>query len=87
MESSIVQEEAGLPKDSTETQTHYLMRKEVYDRAVQSGKDKERAEVLASIFRNVYFMGCSYPDEVVNESRRFWPKGALENPLYEKLED
>ena len=60
------------------------MRVDVYDEAVKEGLDHERALVLCNIFKSAYFMGCSYPEEVMLDSRRFWPEEALKNPLYEE---
>ena len=44
-----------------EIDSHFQMRKQVYERALQDGKTKEEASLTASIFRNMYFLGCSYP--------------------------
>ena len=58
------------------------MRLSVYDSATTEGVDHERAVVLMNVFKNSYFMGCTYHEEVMNESKRFWPKEALDKPLY-----
>lgn len=59
------------------------MRLHVYEEALKAGMDHERAVVLSNVFRNCYFMGCKYHDDVLTESKRFWPKEALDNPIYE----
>ena len=48
------------------------MRKTVYERALSAGESEERAALLATIFRNCYFMGCSYPEEVLKNSQTYW---------------
>ena len=58
------------------------MRKHVFETALASGIPEDRALVLSQVFKNSYFMGCSYPDSVQSESRKFWPKAALDHPLY-----
>lgn len=37
---------------------------------------------MSNIFKNAYFMGCEYPEDVMKESKKFWPEDALKNPLY-----
>ncbi|CDW82627.1 UNKNOWN [Stylonychia lemnae] len=59
------------------------MRLQVYDNAVSAGLDHDRAVVLMNVFKNSYFMGCTYHDDVMTESRRFWPKEAIDKPLYQ----
>lgn len=61
------------------------MRKSVYDKAIEEGLTEERAIVMCNIFKNAYFMGCGYPDSILIESKRYWPKEALDNPLYEEI--
>ena len=59
------------------------MRKYVYDKAIETGQyENGRAVMLCSIFRNAYYMGCTYPEEVLTESKKFWPREAIENPLF-----
>ena len=76
-----------IEKDVTETDTHFRLRKYVFESAVSAGVSPERAVVLASLFHNAYYLGCTYPEEALKESRRYWPQEALQNPLYELLED
>jgi hypothetical protein len=59
------------------------MRKYVYDGALKDGLTVEKAIVLSNIFKNAYFMGCKYHDEVMEQSRKYWPEDALKKPLYE----
>jgi hypothetical protein len=47
---------------------------------------EERAIVLSQIFKNAYFMGCTYPESVLEESRKYWPREALQNPIYAPME-
>jgi hypothetical protein len=49
------------------------MRLSVFESAVAGRVDLERAVVLAAIFKNAYFMGCTYPEEALAESRKYWP--------------
>ena len=80
MESSSAQ--SDMVKEDYETEHHFRLRRSVFDNAVANSVPTERAIVLASIFKNNYFMGCEYPEEVMKESRKYWPKGAIENPIY-----
>lgn len=59
------------------------MRKQVYDKAIKEGVTKERAIVLSNVFKNAYYMGCSYHVDVMKESKKYWPEEALQNPLYD----
>jgi hypothetical protein len=47
------------------------MRRTVYTRALKD-VDHERAELLATIFRNCYFLGAGYNEDVVKESQKHW---------------
>ena len=85
MESSSAKTQSGISKGDNEIEHHFKLRKSVYDSAVAKGVPGERAVVLASIFKNNYFMGCEYPEEVMKESRKYWPKEALDRPLYQPL--
>ena len=75
-----------LKKDVTETEKHFKMRSSTYERAIAAGVPEERAIVLSQVFKNAYFMGCSYPESVMEESKKYWPKEALANPLYTALD-
>lgn len=87
MESASSQPASGvIVKDMTETEGHFRMRKQVYEAALASGQTEEQAVVISSIFKNAYFMGCTYPEEVIQKSRTFWPREALDNPLYSHSE-
>lgn len=61
-------ESSTITKDCTETEAHFRMRREVYERALAGGATHDRAVVLSAVFRNSYFMGCAYPEEVIKES-------------------
>jgi XRN-Two Binding Domain, XTBD len=74
-------------KEPTEIETHFKLRKHVYDQALASGLSQDRAYTLAQVFKNAYFMGCQYHEAVLSESKKFWPKKALEQPLYTPLDD
>lgn len=82
--NNIPQPYHSLAKEPYETEKHFNMRVHVYDEAVKAGLDHERAIVLCNVFKNAYFMGCSYPEEVMEESKKFWPHEALANPIYEE---
>ena len=51
-----------------EVDSHFAMRKQVFERALSAGKTQERAAMLASVFRNCYFLGCGYEDSIMKES-------------------
>ena len=55
-----------------EIESHFAMRKQVYQRALTHGNSAEKAALLASVFRNCYFLGCGYSDDVVAASQQFW---------------
>ena len=59
------------------------MRKQVYERALEGEKTPEQAALLASVFRNCYFMGCGYHEDVMQESQKFWDAQWVEH--YVKL--
>lgn len=48
------------------------MRVDVYERAIQDGIDDERAQQMAVVFRNCYFLGSEYSEGVVKESQKYW---------------
>jgi hypothetical protein len=75
-----------LKKDVAETEKHFKMRYYTYEHALADRVTEERAIVLSQIFKNAYFMGCSYPDSVMEESRKYWPREALQNPIYAPME-
>mgnify|MGYP006970071336 CR=1 FL=1 len=45
------------------------MRLAVYERAVAKGVQPERATLLATIFKNCYFIGTGYNADLVSESQ------------------
>ena len=71
----------GLVRMQDEIESHFNMRVEVYERAKADGKDEDRAQLLASIFRNCYFLGCDYKEvgPVVEESQKYWQKAWIEH--------
>eukprot|EP00347_Sterkiella_histriomuscorum_P005890 403354884 len=73
----------ALAKESQETENQFQMRLHVYDEAVKTGIDHERAIVLMNVFKNAYYMGCTYHEDVMKESMRFWPQQAIDKPLYQ----
>jgi hypothetical protein len=58
------------------------MRLQTFQNAVAAGVSEDRATVLSFAFRTMYFMGCAFPDGIMVESKKYWPKECLENPLY-----
>ena len=69
-----------LQKDFNETEGQFKARKQVYENVVsQLPKDMDTQEKhlegvkLSNVFRNVYFMGCNYPEETLKNSKKFWP--------------
>jgi hypothetical protein len=62
------------------------LRKQVFDMACADGVPKERAVVLSEVYRNAYYMGCAYPESVMQQSKKYWPKEALTNPLFTTLD-
>ena len=55
-----------------EIDSHFSMRKQVYERAIHDGKTPEEAALTANIFRNMYFLGCGYPQEVMTATQKYW---------------
>jgi len=51
-----------------EIDSQYEMRVRVYERAVADGLDGEKADLMATIFKNCYFMGCTYHEDVMKQS-------------------
>ena len=66
MEPNTVSSE--LPQESSEITSHYKMRLTVYQRAKADGLKEERAALLATIFKNCYFMGSGYNEDLMRES-------------------
>jgi hypothetical protein len=62
------------------------LRKQVFDFAVADGVPKDRAVVLSEIFRNAYYMGCSYPESAMQQSKKYWPQEAIAKPLFTTLD-
>ena len=62
-----------------EVDSHFEMRKQVFNRAMSDGTSNERAALLASVFRNCYFMGCGYHEDVIKESQKFWDPEWIEH--------
>ena len=54
-----------LTQNHDEVGSHFKMRQTVYARALQAGKTPEQASLMATVFRNCYFMGCGYSEEVM----------------------
>jgi hypothetical protein len=75
-----------ITQDVTETKKHFGMRKHVYEKAIGDGVAQERAVVLSQVFKNCYYMGCSYPESVMNESKKYWPSEALSKPLFNQVD-
>lgn len=50
----------------------------MYDAAIEAKVSKEKAVVLCNIFRNMHYMGCEYPEEVMRESQKYWPEDLLD---------
>ena len=46
----------------------------MYERAIKDGIDDERAQQMAIVFRNCYFLGAEYSEEVVKESQKYWER-------------
>ena len=68
-----------LEQHHDEVDSHFAMRQQVYERALSEGKAPEKAALLASVFRNCYFLGCGYPEEVMKESQKFWDQSWIEH--------
>ena len=69
-------------KEHQETEKHYQMRLHVYTEAIKNGESHDKAIVLMNVFKSAYFMGCQYHPDVMTDSQRYWPKHAIENPIY-----
>ena len=55
------------------------MRMTVYERASKDGHDHDRAALLATIFKNCYFIGSGYNPDLVLESQKYWDKQWIEH--------
>ena len=55
------------------------MRQQVYSRAMLAGKTHEQALLTASVFRNCYFMGCGYQEDVMTETQKYWDNEWVEH--------
>ena len=80
------EESVVLSQDVTETKKHFALRKQVFDAAVADGVTQERAVVLSQVFKNAYYMGTSYPESVMLQSKKYWPKECIANPIYTTLD-
>lgn len=38
----------------------------MYDKILAEGHPEDKAIVLSNVFRNAYYMGCKYPDTVMD---------------------
>lgn len=68
-----------LPQETTEIGSHYKMRLTVFERAIKDGVTEERAALLATIFKNCYFIGAGYNDDVVKESQKYWEQAWIDH--------
>jgi len=50
------------------------MRLTVYQRAKTDGVEITRAALLATIFKNCYFIGTGYNEDLMRESQKYWDK-------------
>jgi hypothetical protein len=55
------------------------MRLEVFKRAKAQGIESERAALLATIFKNCYFIGAGYNPDLIVESQKFWDKAWIDH--------
>ena len=70
---------SNLEQMHDEVDSHFAMRNQVYSRAQSEGISTERAALLASIFRNCYFMGTGYHEDVLKESQKYWDAEWIEH--------
>lgn len=68
-----------MPQESSEISTHYKMRLSVFQRAVKDGVESERAALLATIFKNCYFIGTGYNEDLMRESQKYWDEAWIEH--------
>ena len=47
------------------------------------GKNEQQAGLIATVFRNCYFLGCGYHEDVMAESQKYWEPQQIEH--YVKL--
>ncbi len=68
-----------MPKENSEITSHYKMRLSVYQRAKAAGVEPVRAALLATIFKNCYFIGTGYNEDLMRESQKYWDKEWLDH--------
>jgi len=67
MESAIVQL-------AEETNKQYELRRQVYNSAMKGGKPSDRSIVLSMLFRNMHYLGVTYPHSLFEEVKPFVPE-------------
>lgn len=55
------------------------MRLSVFSKATEDGHPQERAALLATIFKNCYFIGSGYNEDLVKESQKYWQQEWIEH--------
>ena len=78
---SLISQVDTLQKDANETESQFQLRRKVYDNYVKANSGKEKSDkdvhlkgvTVSNVFTNVYFMGCSYPEETIKQHKPFWP--------------
>jgi len=68
-------ESRQLEKLPEETERQYKLRNHVYLNAIEGKVEPMRAVTLSMVFRNAFYLGCSYQEEVMREVRPFVPDG------------
>lgn len=58
-----------------EINSHFKLRKQVYENALAQGMTKQRALIVSNAFQNHYYMGWAYPKEVMESIDKCWPEG------------
>lgn len=58
-----------------EINSHFKLRKQVYEKALSLGMSKQRALIISNAFQNHYYMGWAYPSEVMDSIDKCWPEG------------
>lgn len=65
---------------NNETKRQFQFRKNIYDEVLEDTKDQEKAMIYSNILVNIYSLGCSYPEEVMEMVEKYKP--AKEENVY-----
>ena len=63
-----------LEMEPNEIPSHYELRKAFYIKCTQEGGvSKEKAQTLSLCYRNMVYLGCEYPQDVLDDIAKYKP--------------